>query len=545
MSKDVAARVSSTPARIGARACALAGLTRTTVLAWAAVLALAGCGRPEALHGLHVGTGGEAGSSPVGQAGSGGAGNAADSGVAGSGGAGGSPTDVTPTCDDGVQNGVETDVDCGGTSGCEQCRVGQRCTVAADCENLVCTNSFCQFAGCGDHQQNGTETDIDCGGTNCAGCANGSNCLVTGDCQSGICTDDVCQPPKCDDGLKNGDESDVDCGGSCTTKCPTGDTCGGAADCQSGVCNTRCQPAACGDGIKNGSETDVDCGGTCSPCAVGKTCTAGTDCVTAVCNVTCRAPTCTDGARNGLETDVDCGGNPASMCSACAAGRRCVTNLDCISLNCVAASCQATSCTDLLKNGTETDVDCGGSCATKCDVGKACLVNADCSSNICRTGVCQSPWKIQYKCLDCTTATKQPLGSLQIVGIGGATAPLSEFKIRYYFTRDALPAATAPEGNSYFAVVGNTNVTFAFGTLPAARPTADSFMEVGFTAAAGSLISGGSTGETQASFHDPNGFATVFTQTNDYSFDAAKTAFTDWDHVTLYHNGILVWGVEP
>ena len=31
----------------------------------------------------------------------------------------------------------------------------------------------------------------------------------------------------------------------------------------------------------------------------------------------------------------------------------------------------------------------------------------------------------------------------------------------------------------------------------------------------------------------------------DYSYDAAKTVFADWTHVTLYRNGTLVWGTEP
>ena len=38
---------------------------------------------------------------------------------------------------------------------------------------------------------------------------------------------------------------------------------------------------------------------------------------------------------------------------------------------------------------------------------------------------------------------------------------------------------------------------------------------------------------------------TNYTQTNDYSFDATKTSYADWTKVTLYRNGVLVWGVEP
>lgn len=37
-------------------------------------------------------------------------------------------------------------------------------------------------------------------------------------------------------------------------------------------------------------------------------------------------------------------------------------------------------CSDGVKNGDETDVDCGGSCAGKCAAGKACLVSGDCGT---------------------------------------------------------------------------------------------------------------------------------------------------------------------
>jgi endoglucanase len=37
----------------------------------------------------------------------------------------------------------------------------------------------------------------------------------------------------------------------------------------------------------------------------------------------------------------------------------------------------------------------------------------------------------------------------------------------------------------------------------------------------------------------------MFTQTNDYSFGAGATQYADWNDVTVYRNGTLVWGVEP
>jgi hypothetical protein len=45
-------------------------------------------------------------------------------------------------------------------------------------------------------------------------------------------------------------------------------------------------------------------------------------------------------------------------------------------------------CSDLVKNGRETDVDCGGDCPNTCRSGKTCNVNSDCYSNLCVGGIC-------------------------------------------------------------------------------------------------------------------------------------------------------------
>ena len=50
------------------------------------------------------------------------------------------------------------------------------------------------------------------------------------------------------------------------------------------------------------------------------------------------------------------------------------------------------TCPDGCKNGTETDVDCGGasSCPTLCDVGQVCEMHGDCITFYCHpvTKVC-------------------------------------------------------------------------------------------------------------------------------------------------------------
>jgi hypothetical protein len=102
-----------------------------------------------------------------------------------------------PTCNDGVQNQTETDVDCGGTSGCFGCQNGKNCLVASDCQSFTCMAGICQAAppSCSDGIQNQGETDIDCGGPNCPNSCNiGQSCVINGDCHSNNCAGGNCQP---------------------------------------------------------------------------------------------------------------------------------------------------------------------------------------------------------------------------------------------------------------------------------------------------------------------------------------------------------------
>jgi hypothetical protein len=96
------------------------------------------------------------------------------------------------------------------------------------------------------------------------------------------------------------------------------------------------------------------------------------------------APTCTDGERNGTETDVDCGGG---ACDPCAVGDHCVFPTDCQSGACTAGYCEDWACDDGIRNGDETDLDCGGSCEP-CPDFSVCEVDDDCQSKVCDSWVC-------------------------------------------------------------------------------------------------------------------------------------------------------------
>ena len=66
-----------------------------------------------------------------------------------------------------------------------------------------------------------------------------------------------------------------------------------------------------------------------------------------------------------------------------------------------------------------------------------------------------------------------------------STAARKVVKVRYYFKADS--AGAAYRFACSWAVKGCANVTGTFGTLASSTATADRYLEIGFTAGAGSL----------------------------------------------------------
>jgi hypothetical protein len=68
-------------------------------------------------------------------------------------------------------------------------------TRASDSEPLSPASIAFTGVSCSDGVQDGDETDTDCGGANCTACADGKHCLVNADCVSNNCaTGNVCMP---------------------------------------------------------------------------------------------------------------------------------------------------------------------------------------------------------------------------------------------------------------------------------------------------------------------------------------------------------------
>jgi len=96
--------------------------------------------------------------------------------------------------------------------------------------------------------------------------------------------------------------------------------------------------------------------------------------------------TCDDLLHNGDESDVDCGGS----CAPCEQGGGCQSYRDCASQVCAGGRCLSPSCGDQLQNGDESDVDCGGRCAGCAPLAR-CSRHDDCANFVCVDGRCAEP----------------------------------------------------------------------------------------------------------------------------------------------------------
>src|SRR5262245_18770984 len=149
--------------------------------------------------------------------------------------------------------------------------------------------------------------------------------------------------------------------------------------------------------------------------------------------------------------------------------------------------------------------------------------------------------RVQYRVADPNSPNDNQIKPhFNVVNSGTTAVPMSELTIRYWYTNDGnMPQVYDCD----FAARGCSNITASFVSLSTSVTGANAYLQLNFGAGAGSLAPGQQSGEIQARLHNQNW--SNYTEGNDYSYDATKTAFADWNRVTLYRDGALVWGTEP
>lgn len=136
---------------------------------------------------------------------------------------------------------------------------------------------------------------------------------------------------------------------------------------------------------------------------------------------------------------------------------------------------------------------------------------------------------VQYKAADTNAADNQIKPHFNIKNLGNSPVELSDLTLRYWVTPEDNKAQ---QFHCDYAVVGCSNVK---GSMES------NYMEITFTG--GTVGANGQTGEIQTRANKTDW--SNYNEANDYSYDGTKTSFADWDMVTLYYKGTLVWGVEP
>ncbi|MEZ0540627.1 cellulose binding domain-containing protein [Fibrella arboris] len=133
----------------------------------------------------------------------------------------------------------------------------------------------------------------------------------------------------------------------------------------------------------------------------------------------------------------------------------------------------------------------------------------------------------------------QPLLVLQNQGAGAL--PLSGLTLRYYLTVEGASALSNLSIN--YAQVGNQNVRLRYVPLNPAQTGAAGYVEYSFTAGAGSLAPGASSGPIQAYF--AKGDYSGLNEADDYSYATVRDQLVGNLQITAYFNGVLIAGQEP
>jgi hypothetical protein len=269
---------------------------------------------------------------------------------------------------------------------CERNDAGQcLCTSNDWCagKTPVCDPRTRLCVGCSDGIQNGNETGVDCGGPDCGACA-GEPCSAKHACAGvdfcdwpwGVCCSTPCAP-KCEScskrvtGHPDGTCAPIPLGTDPFGQCRSRGGCGVGGECR------------CEDAVKNGDESDVDCGGrTCPPCKGGRACITAADCAG-------EAPACVNGACCQSVCDALCKMcDPGGRCVDAPAGyldSRCTGDTACAPHG----GCASKAGAPCSENKRCLSGLCKGGVCAKSSPMKPCSTTADCALGTCKNYVCQ------------------------------------------------------------------------------------------------------------------------------------------------------------
>jgi len=155
-------------------------------------------------------------------------------------------------------------------------------------------------------------------------------------------------------------------------------------------------------------------------------------------------------------------------------------------------------------------------------------------------GTCASSLRVELFCSDRSISATSPQPHFRILNAGKAAVPLASLSLRYYYSKEV----SGSEQYDCYSVSGGGCTLLAaavFGDVTPSTGTANRFLELHFASKA-PLLAVNQSVEIQGAFFVP-GYA-AFNQSNDYSFSTSND-FQNAPQVTLYSDGVLIWGTEP
>lgn len=233
--------------------------------------------------------------------------------------------------------------------------------------------------------------NITCDGSGATTTANDDNDLpVDGlECTDDVCSNGVASNPPLAAATACGTNMDLLCDGNgACVGCLSDSDCGAPTDCTTPVCNisSACETQFVPVGTPTSNQTTGDCQEEqCNGLGATKIVSSPAD-VTSD-GKSCTADTCvgTTSMYSNLPTGTACAEGTGKVCDGAGECVECLSGADCSSFVCVDQACLPPTCMDNVKNGTETDKDCGGSSCSGCANGKNCNVDTDCTSTVCNS----------------------------------------------------------------------------------------------------------------------------------------------------------------
>ncbi len=262
------------------------------------------------------------------------------------------------------------------------------------------------------------------------------------DCQTGTCTAGVPAPMFFAKNTVCSSNNGKFCDGTGTcVECNDNPQCGTDDDCNTFTCDAHaCNVAFTAADVAIGAQTAKDCQVVVCDGA-GKTKSNADNLDLPNDSNDCTTDICTAGVPDKIVLPVGTGCGNNSTCNligqcGCTDNNQCLAPQTCGGGNpgtpnvcgCTKSTCASLGkscgvfpdgcggtidCSDTVKNGGETDVDCGGAqCSLKCAQGKICSINSDCSGGFCADGRC------------CDGACNSPCQACNLAGNLGTCSPI-------------------------------------------------------------------------------------------------------------------------